>query len=113
MRMQIKAGELDRYIWTIKVIGLAKPPFTVLRQREIEVYAYLNMVYNKYSNLGEVEANSLTFSKKVKKEICDHFGITMENFYNILVNLRRYGLIGEEELKVKIKPTDTINIVFL
>lgn len=112
MRIGIKATELEQYIWITKVLGLFKAPFNQLRQREIEVYAYLNMVYNRYASLGDKEANTLTFNKGTKKEICDQLGITIENFYNILVTLRKHGLVGEDELKIKLKPTTSINIDF-
>jgi len=112
MRIAIRAGELERYIWTVKVLGLTGAPFSKLRQREVEVYAYLNMVYNRYINLGEEEANALTFNKNRKKEICEYFGITIENFYNILVTLRRHGLLKEDKIKMRLRPVNEIVIQF-
>jgi len=112
MRIAIRAGELERYIWTVKVLGLTGAPFSKLRQREVEVYAYLNMVYNRYINLGEEEANALTFNKNRKKEICEYFGITIENFYNILVTLRRHGLLKEDKIKMRLRNVNEIVIQF-
>lgn len=114
MRLQVKTTELGKYIWVIKVLALTKNnQFAQLRQREVEVLAYLYMLYNSYQNLSEVDRFRLVFSKEAKKEIGTKLGITTDNLYNILVNLRKLGILEGETIKMKIPNVSSIKIEFV
>ncbi len=113
MKVSIRVGELDKYIWTIKVLSLLGKPFSELRPREVEVLAYLYMVYNRYAKLGKKEANTLTFDKGIKKEISEKLNITLENLYNILSNLRRNGIIDDNGIIKVVSPVSNITIEFV
>lgn len=114
MRIQVKTTELGKYIWVIKVMALTKnSPFAQLRQREIEVLAYLYMLYNRYQTLSEVDRLRLTFSKEAKKEIGTTLGITTDNLYNILVNLRKLEILEGETIKIRIPNVNSVRIEFI
>lgn len=112
MKIHIKADIIHKYIWALKVLSLMKPPYNELRPREIEVLAYLLASFNQYSSIGEEEANSLVFSKKNKKDISNKLGISMDNLYNTLVNLRKLGFITDNKLNNPFNVGNEIIITF-
>ncbi len=112
MRIIIRVKDYERHLWTVRFLSVVSKDFNQLRPRELEVYAYLSYLYNKYKHLGESEANDIVFSKSNKKKIADTLGITIENYYNILSSLKRHNLIDDNKILKTVEEVNQINIVF-
>jgi hypothetical protein len=94
MNIKITVQEDDKFYYILKILSILKP-FSELRKRELQVFAELLRVYNKYENLPEKDKNKLTFDYEVRQEIADKYGISMDSVYNIMMALRKKGLIGD------------------
>lgn len=93
-----------RYFTIMKVLGsIPNPsirPFNVLRHRELEVFAVLVYMYNEtLAHLPEKERFEKIFSYETRTEISSLLdNISMDSVYNIMMNLRKHGLITKKQL---------------
>lgn len=104
MEITLKQTGHERYLTIMKILGsISNPairPFNVLRHRELEVFAILVHMYNEtYSDLSEEERFEKLFSYETRIEISTKLGhLSMDSVYNIMMNLRKHGLITKTQL---------------
>ena len=123
MELPIKVDKKAKFRWIIEVIsGQAKPrltPFCNLRPREKDVLALLYYYKNELKSVPEEYRNTILFSADTKKRICedlknDEFpdGISIDNLYNILMALKKHGLLQSNPEKLTYPISDMDSIVF-
>jgi len=93
MEISIPITEDNKYYSILRILKFIKP-FSDLRNRELQVFAELLSVYNKYKSLKVDDRNKLTFDYDVRSSIAEKYGISKDSVYNIMMSLRRKGLIG-------------------
>ncbi len=104
MEISLKQRDHEKYLTVLQVLkGLTRPivrPFHVLRNQELEVFAILLYYFNeKYVTLDTKERNQLIFSYDTRTEICKLLGdVSKDTVYNIMMNLRKHGLITKKEI---------------
>jgi len=111
--LHLKSGKMEltipqekhyKYLAILQVLAsITKPlikPFNKLRKRELEVFAILLYMYNeKYKSLEPEERNVLIFSYQTRVEITKILGdVSMDSIYNIMMNLRKQGLITKDSI---------------
>ena len=111
MNIKITVSQDDKFYFILKILSILKP-FSELRKRELQIFAELLSVYNKYKNLPEKDKNKLTFDYEVRQEIADKYGISMDSVYNIMMALRKKGLIGEKNIVKNYVIPDIDSITF-
>jgi hypothetical protein len=111
MNINIPVGEDNKYYIILMILKMLKP-FSELRKRELEVFAELLSVYNKYENLPENDRNKLTFDYEVRGQIAEKYNISKDSVYNIMMSLRKKGLIGDSFIVPKYVIKDIKSITF-
>jgi chromosome segregation and condensation protein ScpB len=116
MEIPLKLKEDKKYLEVIRMLANVKhpveiTPYNKLRNREMEVLAVLNYLYNeKYATIPEKERNLLIFAPTTRKEIQDIIGkddssVSKEVVYNIIKDLRKKGFIdGTTMIKGRMLP---------
>lgn len=93
MKIVIPIEKENKYYAVLKILKFLKP-FSTLRNRELQVFSELLSVYNEYKDLKKEDRNKLTFDYDVRSNIADKYSISKDSVYNIMMSLRRKGLIG-------------------
>lgn len=105
MEITLKLKEDKKYLEMIRILSNLKnpeiKPFNQLRNREMEVYAVLLYLYNeRYSTTPKEDRDALVFSYDSRQEIAERLGdISKDTIYNIMMDLRKKGLIDKKNLK--------------
>ena len=104
--LKLEVVEEDRFRKIVGVLSYFKElPFSKLSMQEIAVYSeLLYLWYLKYPHIPVDDRNELVFSKRNKEELCIKVEITMDRFYNIVLNLKKVGLMSGK---------DTLNKTYL
>ena len=108
LKLPIPVTKEGKFLVILQLLS-AIPPFSKLRPRELEVFAELLKINEKYKDLPEKERNKLIFDYDTKQEIADKCNIRMNNIYNILQGLKKKGLILGSETKDYINPGYTLS----
>lgn len=111
MKLNIPVTEDNKYYSILRILKFIKP-FSELRNRELQVFAELLTVYNKYRNLPESDRNKLTFDYDVRVAIADKYDISIDGVYNIMMSLRKKGLIESKSIKAPYNIGDINEITF-
>jgi len=109
MEIPLKLEEDQKYVEILRILSNIRypgkiTPYYKLRNREIEVLAILFYLYNeKYSSIPEKERNTLIFSYESRQEIADRLSgrgtpVSKYTIYNIMMDLRKKGLIGSKAM---------------
>jgi len=120
MEITIRQREYEKYLTILQILAsLTNPsvaPFNRLRNRELEVFAILLYYYNdKYADIPKDKRNQLIFAYDTRVEICTLLGdVSIDTVYNVMMNLRKQGLITKKEIVAKyiLPPTDHFKINF-
>ena len=99
--LKLEVTEEDRFKKMVGVLSYYTIlPFSKLSEGEIAVYSELLYLWHiKYGHIPIDDRNELVFSKKNKKELCSNVGITIDRFYNIVLNLKEIKLMeGKDTL---------------
>lgn len=120
MELTIRQREYDKYLTILQILAnLTNPtirPFNSLRNRELEVFAVILYLYHdKYGHLPVDEKYEIIFSYETRVEISNLLdGISLASVYNIMMNLRKHGLITKQRIikEYLIPNTDFIKINF-
>ena len=98
MELKIKVDKLQKFRWIIELLSGSVSPFNKLRPKEKDVLAMLYYKYNELASYPDEDRDTLIFSSKYKKEICNKIEISSDNLYNIFAELKSKGIIEKEYL---------------
>jgi CRP-like cAMP-binding protein len=118
MEITITAKEDKKYLSIIRFLGAMRDPvvvpFNTLRNREMEVYAVLLYLNNeKYAEIPEKQRNTLLFSYETRQEISEKLGdLSKEAVYNIMMDLRKKGIIDKKKIIKVIPKMNSISFKF-
>jgi hypothetical protein len=110
LNLKVPVGSGNKYKFTIDILSSIVAPFNQLRPKEKELFAWLLYYNNQYPDISEVDRYTLIMSKK--KEISDSMGISMDNFYNIVMNLKKKNLLLETGINPRYVIKDIDKIIF-
>ena len=94
LRIPIKEGD-NKYYVILQILGIISP-FNSLRPKEKELFAWLLYFNNLYLTISVEDRFTLIMSKK--KEISEEMGISVDNFYNIIMNLKKKNLLLDNQI---------------
>lgn len=94
----------------IEILSTTNKTFHSLRPREKDLLSQLYYYNWLYKDLPDDDRDSIVFSANTKSKICSRMGISMDNLYNISLQLRSKKLIGDNVF-IK-KPIMLDNITF-
>lgn len=123
MEIPVKVDKKTKFRWIIEVIsGQISPrliPFCNLRSREKDVLALLYYYNNELNNIPAEYKGTILFSADTKKKICEDLkdknnpeGLSMDNFYNIVMALKKQNLINTDTNTLTYPIEDISSITF-
>lgn len=105
---------VDGYYDILKLMAYA-PPYSTLRNRELEVLAELMYWYNFYGAYDKDVRNIMVFDYNTRQKIMDKLNIDVNVLNNNFTSLRKKGFVKGREL-VKFLPDlrkiDVVEITF-
>ena len=126
MEIPLKLEKDKRYLEILRLFSNMKhpneiTPYNKLRNRELELLAIIYYFYNdKYGSIPEEERNTLIFSSVGRTEMqrilsTEEVPVTKETVYNIMLSLRKKGLIEENRVIKKnvIPVVDKLTLKFI
>ena len=126
MEIPLKLEKDKKYLEILRLFSNMKhpneiTPYNKLRNRELELLAIIYYFYNdKYGNIPEEERNTLIFSSVGRTEMqrilsTEEVPVTKETVYNIMLSLRKKGLIEENRVIKKnvIPVVDKLTLKFV
>ena len=113
MKLQLPVSTEEKYRYIIDILGSSLKPFNTLRPREKDVLALLYYYNYKHRDVPEAYRDTITFSADTKKEIAHKLDdMSMDNLYNILLELRKKNLIvGDGFKKRYLTPLENISSI--
>ena len=123
MELPIKVNKKAKFRWIVEAIsGQANPritPFCNLRPREKDVLALLYYYNNELASVPEEYRGTILFSADTKRKICEDLvseenpeGISVDNLYNIMMALKKNGLIKDKPERLAYPLQDMQSITF-
>lgn len=94
MVFTVKVKDEQKYYWLMEVLGCMQP-FKTLRHREKEVLAELLKVSVENKNLSKEQRGLIVFHHSTKERIAKKVGITIDNLYNVILSLRKKGILDD------------------
>ena len=82
-----------KYLFLIEAFAITSSPFKDLRFREKEVLAWLYFYNNENKNIPVEHRDKITFHRDTRQNIARNLGVSMDSLYNILMALKKYGLL--------------------
>ena len=126
MEIPLKLKEDKKYLEILRILSNIKNPYEItpynkLRNRELEVFAIMNYFFvEKYDSIPERERNTLIFSYDSRQEMLNilrdrGIDISKETVYNIMLDLRKKGLINSKSMVKKniIPNVNKLNFKFI
>jgi len=107
----VKTSKQDYFLKVLRLLDKIQP-FSNLRPKELELFANLLFLNDKYKDIPEQERNEIIFSKGRKEEITKIMNISMEVYYNLVMALRKNGLITENSIVPKYRIPELKEITF-
>lgn len=113
MKLQLPVSIEEKYRYIVEILGSSLKPFNQLRPREKDVIGLLYYYNYKHKDIPEAYRDTITFGAEVKKKIAAKLdGMSMDNLYNILLELRKKDIIIGESFNQKyLKPIEDINSI--
>ena len=93
LNLRVPVGTKNKYVFILDIIGSISSPFNQLRNKERELFSWFLHYNDKYDSIPLEDRYALIISKK--KEISDLMEISVDNFYNIVMNLKKKKLLLE------------------
>ena len=112
MRIKIKTQEATYFLKFLYILS-SLPPFDKLRPKELELYAHLLTINNKYRNIPFKERNKLIFNSDTRINIANKMGIKVSGVYNILSSMKNLGIIEEGSLIPKYTLPKSDKLIFI
>jgi len=94
MELRVPVNSNTKWIIIMQILDCVQP-FKSLRPRELETLAKLLQLTHELKNLTKEQRGLVIFHHTTKEKIAEEFGITIDNFYNILLSLRKKDLIDD------------------
>ena len=86
------------------------PPFTLLRSKEKELFAWLLYYNDLYLSIPIEERYILIHNKK--NVIAEKMNISIDNYYNIIATLKKKNLILEDKLNPRYTISSVDKVIF-
>jgi len=112
MELKIPIKGSERYLLMLNLFSSFKP-FSLLNNRERQIYSELLYVDHELKNLDERKRNKLVFDYDTRREIGQKLGISVSSIYNIMSSLKKKGFIGSNTLEQKLDYANEIKIKFI
>ena len=93
MVLNLPLGGQSKYLFVLNVLAIGHSPFKDLRPRERDVLAWFYFLNEENKEVPEEHRSKVTFHKDSREMVSKALGITMDNIYNVLVALKKYGLV--------------------
>lgn len=101
IKLTVPTNERDKFYQALSYIKHI-PPLSLLRKRELEVFAELLYYNNKYKAYPQREKSIMVSSTEIKSEICERIGTRDKRvYYTITSGLRKKGLINDDDTVVQ------------
>lgn len=104
MEFKIPISKEEKYNWIIDIMSCLKP-FSELRPREREVLAEIYRLNEELSNIPDEQRSLLLAHSENKKKMAvrvGETGITVDSFYNIVMALKKKGMLEGERNEISI-----------
>lgn len=95
LKLKIPVKSENKFLVIVELLDKISP-FTLLRAKEKELFAWL-LYYNDLYLQIPIEDRYILIQSK-KKEIAEKMDISMDNYYNIIATLKKKNLIVDEKL---------------
>lgn len=102
MKIRVKLNADSYFVDVLKILE-SVPPFSRVRQADIQIYARL-LHYNyqlTLQNIEEDERNKVLFEYAMRRQIQQELNINDGSYRNSLYNLKKNGIIGNKKLLAK------------
>jgi hypothetical protein len=93
MNLTIEINGVLKHLLVLKIVGTVVEPFKQLRHRELEVLAWLHYYHLQNQAVPAEHRDKITFHKDTRDKIAEAMKISMDSLYNILMALKKFGLI--------------------
>jgi len=95
IRVEIKEGE-----YFLKLLNILRhiPPFSLLRNQEIEVLAKFYEYNHKLREIPTEQRNLVLFSHDTKEKIAKELHLKTSRLYNIITGIKKVGIIKGDTL---------------
>lgn len=100
MNIAIPVTRSTKFNWIVDTLSVMSP-FSELRPKEREVLAELLKLNNELKNIPDNQRNLLLFHADNKKIMAENIGISVDGFYNIIMSLKKKGIITTEGIDKK------------
>ena len=111
MELKLKIVKGKKFNTILEVMS-AIPPWNSLRKREKDVLAALYKLNYEYSHMPLEQREMVIFHKNNRQSIADSIGISKDSFYNITMDLRKKGLLGDDKFVEKYIINNTEEVIF-
>ena len=111
MEIKLRTTKDKRFRVLIEIMGMV-PPWNSLRKREKDVLAALYKLNYEYSHMPLEQREMVIFHKNNRQSIADSIGISKDSFYNITMDLRKKGLLGDDKFVEKYIINNTEEVIF-
>ena len=117
MEIPIKIDSDTKFTWIVKIMSCLQP-YESLRPKEREVVEKLLKLTYELKSLPKEQRDLLIFHQSNKKKVADELNITVDNYYNIVLSLRKKGLVDEHGIVDKycipfMRELNNINFKFI
>jgi hypothetical protein len=94
MEIPIPVTQEDKFLWIVEILSCIQP-FKSLRPKEIEAVGRLLQLTYTLKDIPKEQRNLLIFHQDNKKKMAEDMGMTIDNYYNLILSLRKKGLVDE------------------
>lgn len=94
MNIPIRVTKETKFKWIVEIMSCMQP-FKSLRPREKEAVARLMELTYELKSIPKEQRGLLIFHQDNKKRIADAMGMTIENYYNLILSLRKKEIIDD------------------
>jgi len=117
MEIAIPVTKESKHLWIMYLLSSIQP-FKTLRPKELEAVGKLLTLTDSLKDIPKEQRNLLIFHQDNKKRMAEEMGMTIDNYYNLILSLRKKGLVDEygivdkySEKLLKIKDTLTFKFI--
>ena len=117
MDIPIPVIKEKRFEWIINVLSCLEP-FKSLRPKEREVVARILKLSDELKSIPKEQRGLLIFHQDNKKRIAEEMEMTIDNYYNLILSLRKKGIVDEYGIVEKyssylLSDITSINFIFI
>jgi hypothetical protein len=94
MEIKIPVTPETKFKWLVEITS-CMAPFNALRPREKEGIAKLLELHYKLKDIPKEQRGLLIFHKDNMKKMADEMSMTIDNFYNLKLELKKKGLVDD------------------